>query len=243
MESRTLVTLDINDYFRWDPRWSYGAANNPDIVAWSAPASGRVVNLNADYIPTGPLTYFPNDFQWGGEVPGLVTKRRITVPGGLLRQQSAFFNGRLLAFAGARFDRVSFHGRDFTTAVTSFNLYPGYANYDQGQDIKRQTTQLKPNVGVNYKLTPALRVFANYSESYFVNQAELPTQLADPDWKAEVARGYDYGFKGSLFEDRLNFTVSGFYAIRDNVTVNDLQETTPGSGVFLTVSRLSLIHI
>jgi outer membrane receptor protein involved in Fe transport len=237
VESRTLVTLDLNDYFRWDPRWSFGAATNPDIVAWNVATSGRVVTLTPDYTPTAALTYFPKDFTWGAEVPGLITKRRISVLGGLLRQQSAFFDGRLLAFAGARVDVVKFHGRDFTTAVSSFNIYPGYANYAQGQDIQRQTTQLKPNVGVNYKLTPALRVFANYSESYFVNQAELPTQLVDPDWKAEVASGYDYGFKGSFLNDRLNFTVSGFYATRQHVTVNDLQETAPGSGTFLTVSR------
>ena len=43
--------------------------------------------------------------------------------------------------------------------------------------------------------------------------------------------------KQKFFDDKLNFTVSGFYALRNNVTVNDLQETAPGSGTFLTVSR------
>lgn len=237
VESRTLLTIDVNDYYRWDPRWSFGAATHPDIVAWNAAGSGRVVTLNPDYTPATALTYFPKDFTWGAEVPGLITKRRITVFGGLLRQQSAFFQGRLLAFAGARFDAVKFNARDFTTPVSSFNTFPGYANYTQGQAIKKQTNQLKPNVGVNYKLTSNLRVFANYSESYFVNQAELATQLVDPDWKAEVANGYDYGFKGAFFDDRLNFTVSGFYALRENVTVNDLQESPVGSGTFITLSR------
>ena len=237
VESRTLLTVDVNDYYRWDPRWNFGAANNPDIVAWNAAAWGRVVTLHPYYTPAAALTYFPKDFTWGAEVPGLITKRRITVFGGLLRQQSAFFQGRLLAFAGARFDAVKFNARDFTTPVSSFNTFPGYANYTQGQGIKKQTNQLKPNVGANYKLTSNLRVFANYSESYFVNQGELPTQLVDPDWKAEVANGYDYGFKGSFFDDRLNFTVSGFYAIRENVTVNDLQESPVGSGTFVTISR------
>ncbi len=237
VENRTLLTMDFNDYYRWDPRWNFGGATQPDMAAWNAATSGRVVTLNPDFTPTGPLTYFPKDFTWGVEVPGLITKRRITVLGGLLRQQSAFFDGRLLAFAGARFDAVKFNARDFTTAVTAFNIYPGYANYAPGQAIRKQTNQLKPNFGVNYKLTRALRLFANYSESYFVNQAELATQLVDPDWRAEVANGYDYGFKGAFFDDRLNFTVSGFYAVRNNVTVNDLQETPPGSGTFLTVSR------
>jgi outer membrane receptor protein involved in Fe transport len=96
---------------------------------------------------------------------------------------------------------------------------------------------LKPNFGVNYKLTQNFRVFANYSESYFVPQSDPTATVAERDYKAETANGYDYGFKGSFLNDRLNFTVSGFYAIRENVSVSDLEETPPGSGNYVAIQR------
>lgn len=237
VEHRTLATIDFNDYYRWDPSWNYAGATHPDIVAWTAATSGRVVALNPDYTPRAPLTYFPKFFQWGQEGLTRLTRRRTTVLGGLLRHQAAFLQGRLLTYAGARFDAVRFQERDYTTAITSFNIFPEYRNYQQGQMIRKEITQLKPNLGVNYKLPANLRVFANYSQSYFVNQTDNPVVFADPTYKPEVADGYDYGFKGSLLNDRLNFTVSGFYATRENVSVSNTFEDPVGSGIFVTQNQ------
>lgn len=228
---RTLATLDINDYYRWDPTWNYGPATNADIVAWNAV---RTVTLTPDFRPAAPLQYFPKFFQWGQEQINRLTKRRTTVFGGLLRHQANFANDTLLAFAGARFDRVRFRHRDYTTAVTSFPDIPGYV---QGQMIDRTVNELKPNFGVNYKLTSNIRAFANYSESYFVNQTDNPNVIAEREYKSEVASGYDYGFKGSFLQDRLNFTISGFYAIRENVRVSEIVETPLGSGNYVQVDR------
>ncbi len=243
VEHRTLATIDFNDYYRWDPTWNYAGTTNPDIVAWSAAGSGRVVNLTADYRPTAPLTYFPKFFQWGQEGLSRLTRRRTTVLGGLVRHQAAFMQGKLLTYAGARFDAVRFQERDYTTAVGAvgtagtFRSYPGFANYNQGDMIKKNVTQLTPNLGVNYKLPGNLRVFANYSESYFVNQTDNPIIFADPAYKPETANGYDYGFKGAMLNDRLTFTVSGFYATRHNVSVSDTFESPAGSGIFVTQNR------
>jgi outer membrane receptor protein involved in Fe transport len=236
VEHRTLVTLDFNDYYRWDPTRNSGATSA--IAAWTAAGSGRVIALNPDYTPTAPLTYFTSSLDDGGQgALTRLTRRRTTVLGGLLRHQSAFLNGKLLAYAGARFDAVRFQERDYTTAVASFRVFPAYAAYNQGDMIARRVDQLKPNLGVNYKLTPNLRVFANYSESYFVNQTDNPIIFADPSYKPEIANGYDYGFKGAYLEDRLNFTVSGFYAIRENVSVTEVIESPLGSGLYITENR------
>ncbi len=239
VESRTLLTLDLNDYYRWDPNWTYGStANDPTIAAWNATNSGRVVTLNPTTLePLAPLTYFPNDWVWGHEIPGQTRKGRISVAGGLLRQQAGFFQGRLLAFAGARFDAVRFRHRDFLTAVTSFNTFPGYTNYQRGDQIRRLETALKPNVGINYRLVSNFRVFANYSQSYFVNQGDGPALIAEPNYAPEEAAGYDYGFKGALLDERLTFTVSGFYATRKNVGVTEVIESPIGSGRFTTATR------
>ena len=225
VEHRTLATIDYNDYHRWDPTRSFAGPTNPDIVAWNAV---RTVRLDSDFRPIADIAYFPRWFQAGQEISTRIRKIRATVLGGLIRQQSAFMNGRLLAFAGGRYDSVRFRDRDYITTI------PGY---NKGDLIKRTITSFKPNVGVNYKLTPSLRVFANYSESYFVGQADAPATIAEKDFEPETAAGYDYGFKGSYFEDRLTFTVSGFYAVRNNVTVTDIEETPVGSGNYVQVQR------
>jgi len=239
VESRTLVTLDLNDYYRWDPNWTYGStANDPVIAAWNTAGSGRIVTLDRTTLePVAPLTYFPNNWVWGHEIPGQTRKGRISVLGGLLRQQAGFLSGRLLAFAGARFDAVRFRHRDFLTAVTSFNTFPDYLNYQRGDQIRRLETALKPNIGVNYRLVSNFRVFANYSQSYFVNQGDGPALIAEPNYAPEEAAGYDYGFKGALLDERLTFTVSGFYATRKNVGVTEVIESPVGSGRFTTATR------
>jgi iron complex outermembrane receptor protein len=243
VEHRTLVTFDFNDYYRWDPTRNSGAT--AALAAWAAAGSGRVVALKPDYTPVNPLTYFNpnNDLDPLAATYSRLTRRRTTVNGGLLRHQSAFMDGRLLAYAGARFDAVRFKERDYTTAVGSFRVFPGYANYNQGDMIIRNVDQLKPNFGVNYKVTPQFRAFANYSESYFVNQTDNPVIFADPTYKPEIANGYDYGFKGSYLEDRLNFTISGFYAVRENVSVQDTFESPAGSGSFVTQNRRDGDHL
>ncbi len=229
IEHRTLMTIDFNDYYRWDPTWNYGPTTNPAIAAWNAAGSGRVVGLDAAYTPLSPVKYFPNFFQWGQEQLTRLTRRRTTVLGGLLRHQSAFMQGRLLTYVGARFDAVRFQERDYTTAVATFRVFPGFTTYNQGDMIRKEVTQLKPNIGANYKLTSNLRAYANYSQSYFVNQTDNPITFADPTYKPEVADGYDYGFKGEFLNGRLNFTVGGFYATRENVSVSQIVETAPGT--------------
>ena len=142
--------------------------------------------------------------------------------------------GRLLTFAGLRFDSVRFRDRDFIGfAPTATAPIP----YITGSMIDRTINLTKPNLGFNYKLTPNLRVYGSYSESYFVSQNDNAAQHYDPTFKPEVADGYDYGFKGSFFEDRLNFTVSGYYANRYNVSVTNLVETPIGSGNFVQVNE------
>ncbi|MBL9188731.1 MAG: TonB-dependent receptor [Opitutaceae bacterium] len=225
LEHRTLVTADINDYYRWDPALNYAAASNPDLVAWNAV---RTVTLDRNTLePVGAIAYFPKWFDPSQTVKTRHQKRRTTVLGGLLRHQTSFFEGRLLTFAGARYDHVRFRDRDFI----------GFAGYVPGTMIDKDVDFLKPNAGFNYKVTPSFRVYASYSQSYFVSQNDNAQAHFDPTFKSEVADGWDYGFKGTLLNDRLNYTVSGFYANRENVSVTDNVETPLGSGNFVLVSR------
>ncbi len=230
LEHKTLLTLDINDYYRFDPSLGYANPSNPNLVAWNAAGSGRVVALDSNLRPTGPISYFTAPLDPTIGVKTRNQKRRITVIGGLLRQQTSYFEGRLLTFAGLRFDSVRFRDRDFF----GFTTPPGYVT---GSMVDKTINLTKPNLGFNYKVTPNLRVYGSYSESYFVSQNDTTANHYDPTFKPETADGYDYGFKGSFFEDRLNFTVSGYYATRQNVSVVNLVETPIGSGSFLQVTE------
>jgi outer membrane receptor protein involved in Fe transport len=157
------------------------------------------------------------------------------VLGGLLRQQSAMFENRLLAYAGLRFDSIRYRHRDEITPASSFTPY--IPDYVVGQYINRDITEVKPNLGINYKISQGFRIFANYSESYFIDQGDTPLAIADPSYKSEIANGYDYGFKGTLLNERLSYTVSGFYINRENVSVDDIEESPPGSSIYVPVSR------
>ncbi|MEO7413345.1 MAG: TonB-dependent receptor [Opitutaceae bacterium] len=225
VEHRTLVTLDINDYYRWDPALNYAGSTNPAIVAWNAV---RTVRLDPNTLaPLAPYAFFTNPYDPSISQKTRHQKRRITVLGGLVRHQMSFLEGRLLTFAGARYDDARFRDTD----------YIGFAGYVPGTLIDKSVSFLKPNLGFNYKLTPNTRVYASYSESYFVGQNDNAQAHADPTFKSEVADGYDYGFKGTLFNERLNYTISGFYANRHNVSVTDVEETPLGSGNFVSISR------
>ncbi|MBL9203295.1 MAG: TonB-dependent receptor [Opitutaceae bacterium] len=228
LEHRTLVTVDINDYYRWDPSLNYAGPTNPDLIAWNAV---RTVTLDRNTLaPAGPVAYWPKPLDPTIGVKTRHQKRRTTVFGGLLRHQTSFLDGRLLTFAGARYDDVRFRDRDFI----GFTAPAGYVT---GAMVDKKVDFLKPNAGFNYKVTPSFRVYASYSESYFVSQNDNAAAHFDPTFKSEVADGWDYGFKGTLFNERLNYTVSGFYATRENVSVTDNVETPLGSGNFVLVTR------
>ena len=222
------MTLDINDYYRWDPALNYADASNPDLIAWNAV---RIVTLDRNTLaPAGNYAFFPKWFDPAQTIKTRHQKRRTTVLGGLLRHQTSLLEGRLLTFAGARYDYVRFRDRDFIGFATP----PGYVT---GAMIDKDVEFLKPNVGFNFKVTPGFRVFASYSESYFVSQNDNAQAHFDPTFKSEVADGWDYGFKGELLNGRLNYTISGFYATRENVSVSDNVETPLGSGNFVLVTR------
>ena len=228
VEHRTLLTVDFNDYYRWDPTIAYAGATHPDIVAWNAV---RSVTVDANFNPVGSIGYFTKD---PDPVNGFVStrkmKRRISVLGGLLRHQSSLMGGRLLGFTGARFDAIRYRHRDFLTAASSFTPFiPGYRVGDQ---IRKTITSFNPNLGVNFKLQENFRVYASYSRSFFQSQGDNPVEIANPTYEPETAEGWDYGFKGSGFGERLTYTLSGFYISRQNVSVDDIDPVTG-----LTVSR------
>jgi outer membrane receptor protein involved in Fe transport len=227
--NKTLVTLDFNDYYRYDPTRNSGAT--AAIAAWATP---RTVALNADYMPVAPVSYFTASLDDGGQAGtySRLTRRRATVVGGLFRQESHLLHDSILLYFGARYDHVHFNERDYTA---TFNGVTG--TLANPNSTKRDVDQFKPNVGVLYKIQDNFRVYGNYSESYFVNQTDNPSDIANPTYKPETAKGFDYGFKGSFFHDRLNYTIGGYNIQRYAVRVTNSVETPVGSGNYVNVTQ------
>ncbi len=229
--NKTLVTIDVNDYYRFDPTRNSNAT--AAIASWTAAGSGRVVALNSDYTPKAPLAYFSTSLADGGQgALTRYTRRRATVVGGMFRQESHLMNDTLLAYFGARYDKVRFSELDYLTTING--VVPTLATPNI---VKRTVTQTKPNFGALYKVRDNFRVYANYSESYFINQTDNPADIANPLYQPETAKGFDYGIKGSLLNDRLNYTIGAYHIRRFNVRVTDSVETPAGSGTFVDVIR------
>jgi iron complex outermembrane receptor protein len=246
VENNTLLTVDFNDYYRWDPTWNYSANNNPDIVAWAAPRTvtltPQLFNGRIEYIPSAPVAYFPKFynpalltlFPATGATTGTLTRRRTKSLGGNFRQQMIFWDGRLITYAGIRNDTVLFSQRDYTVAFNSVGIAGNpKANQPGGSVVRRYEHQNKPNAGFNFKVTPNLHVYGSYSTAYFVDQTSRPSVIAAPTYAPFTARGFDYGIKGAYFDDQLNFTLGGFYDKQNNVLVTDTVEQPLGSGNFV----------
>jgi outer membrane receptor protein involved in Fe transport len=229
--NKTLLTLDANDYYRYDPTRNSGAT--AALAAWAAAGSGRVVALSSDYTPLAPLTYFTaglDDAPLGALTR--YTRRRASVGGGQIRHEAHWLQDRLLTYAGVRFDKVRFRERDYLTTING--VVP---TLDNPNIVNRDVTQTKPNLGALFKVQENFRVYLNYSESYFINQTDNPADIASVEWKPETAKGLDYGIKGSLFNNRLNYTIGAYDIRRQSVRVTDSVETPPGSGQFVDVNR------
>ena len=232
--TRTLATVDVNDYYRWDPNYTIGtAANNPTVATWNAGAAKTT--LGSNLLPIAPIGYYPVNWTWDSTTLNSAHHNRQTVLSGLVSERASFFHDNLMIYGGGRFDMFRYFGRDFKTAATSFSTLPGYANYQIGDQVRRRFNEWKPNVGVNDRFFGGYHAYVNYSESWTVNQGDQAATVAAPTYKPEVAHGWDYGIKGDLLTDRLTFTVSGFYAVRQNVSVNELVESSPGNFVVTAV--------
>jgi outer membrane receptor protein involved in Fe transport len=227
--NKTLLTADFNDYYRYDPTRNSG--DTAAIAAWATP---RTVLLNPDYTPVGPVQYYTSSLDAGGLAGTYtrLTRRRATVVGGLFRQESHWLHDSLLTYFGARFDHVHFSERDYTATINGVT-----GTLANPVSVKRNVDQFKPNIGVLYKIRENFRVYGNYSESYFVNQTDNPADIANVTYKPETAKGLDYGIKGAFFNDRLNYTIGGYYIKRFNVRVTDTVETPPGSANFVNIIR------
>ncbi|MBI5766490.1 MAG: TonB-dependent receptor [Verrucomicrobia bacterium] len=208
VQNKTLLTLD------WSQNWRYREQRSPNTRVWTITG---VTLTNPDYsLPP----------RWAFNVITRRDKTRWDVKGFLLRQQSAFLSGRLLAFASLRRDIVTYN----FTFGDQFNRAGG-ALATRGLVQHYTDTAWSPNVGLNFKATSNISLYASRSRS-FSPQGQV-ARLGEPHLDNETSAGWDYGVKAAYLDNTLVFTLGGFYIDRNGVKTT---QRDPVTGLNETVS-------
>jgi len=199
LDNKTLFTADHSQYWKYNPTKQLPTAFNNNVNFYSASLSVD----NPDYrVPDFAADVYTNLNR------KLVS--RVDVNGGFLRQQITTLDNRLIAVAGSRVDNVTFNYWDKAAAaanpasLTTINHFHDF--------------QFSPMVGINYKLTPQIAFYSNRSNSFSPNAQRASAGLN----ASETARGWDYGFKAGLLDDKLQFTLGGYYIDRTGVTATEV---------------------
>lgn len=211
LDNKTLLTLDVSN------NWRFRQQNGVNSKLYTIPT----INItNPDYsLP--PLDAF-----------NIVTRRdhvRWHIEGALLRQQVMALQGKLIGFASLRFDRVTYN-LDFGDQFNTGGSKPGSLK-TAGQVLHYTDTAWSPNFGFNYKLTPNLALYASHSKSF--SPSGQVAKLGTPRLDNETSIGWDYGLKATYLNDRLVFTVGGYYIDRYGVKTT---RTDPTTGLSETVA-------
>ncbi|MBI5688687.1 MAG: TonB-dependent receptor [Verrucomicrobia bacterium] len=204
VESWTTLTLDYTTYWRFGRTVQLSRNNNTN------PADPYYfktsMSLDAiDYrVPAFDPVLYSSVTSW--------LHNRVDTIGSYARQQFAFFNRRLIVMASARYDTTQYNllQRDTSTPVAG-----ALAHY--------RLSQKSPVAGVNYKLAPGVAAYVNWSRAF---DADSQGKRALSDRSMEHSNGFDYGFKSGFLEDRLQFTLGGFYTNRYDVAVTDVDPAT-----------------
>ncbi len=227
---------------RVNPDGSLAVRNGVDPVA--VPPAPRFAGDTIYWVPTinplgpsiitDPVTRLPVDIYHVPDpssaafTPTSWQKTRTDAFGAMLRHQ-ATIREKLLIFGSVRFDHVSYNNHTISYVPWSIEWHPEWARYVVPSFAARNTgpavtkysaTAWTPNVGVNYRVTPSLSAYANYSTSF-----KISTQVVTGATRGsyflpnERAKGLDYGFKGELQDGKLNWTAGGFYIWQENMSV------------------------
>src|SRR5581483_6748519 len=82
-----------------------------------------------------------------------------------------------------------------------------------------------PGAGVSYRVTQDVSAYANYSQSFKASVQQVTGATTGSYFLPnERAIGYDYGFKAAMLQDRLTYSVGGFYILQKNISVTSTDE-------------------
>ncbi|HKB91244.1 MAG TPA: TonB-dependent receptor, partial [Opitutaceae bacterium] len=181
-----------SQYWKYNPTYQLQKNDNANPNLYST-------NLNID----NPDYRVPN---YAADVYGNLnrkTQNRVIVNGVLLRNQTTTLNGKLIGVAGLRYDNVIFNLWDKKASTVGHFVDHAWS----------------PMLGANYKLTPNIALYANRTNSFSPNAQRATAADSSAN---ETSHGYDYGVKCGFFEDRLQFTLGGYYIDRLGISVTEV---------------------
>jgi iron complex outermembrane receptor protein len=211
-------------------------------IAYTDPASGLPVDI---YNIPGPGSGLYQIKSW--------QKTREDTFGVMYRDQATLWD-KLHLYGDIRFDNVMYNVFVKQYPNYSLSTYPTLASYVataypgnggttpgyQGSIVHTHADSFSGSGGASYALPFGISAYANYSTSF--NPSSQPVSGATTGaylLPNETARGYDYGFKGSVIDDRLTFTTGGYYITQQHVSVtaNDANGLAIKQAVGSVVSR------
>jgi iron complex outermembrane recepter protein len=210
-KSKTLFTIDYSQNWRMREVKDYNTTQYP--------ANGPLSIVNPNYaIP--PISAF--------NIANRNDKTRADGRGAFISEQVRTGDDRWIGFLSLRRDLVTYnlnYGNQYSVSKGVFGLKT------PGQVVHYESSAWSPSIGTNYKVTKHLAVYASYSHS-FAPQLQV-SKLGTPPLPNETAKGWDYGIKANFLDDRLVFTMGGYYINREGIktTVKD-----PLTGISETVA-------
>jgi len=206
VENKTLFTLD------WSENWRYRLGTGlPSTLTKLLPSAQSPGNPNYSAVPDYP--------SW--TVVTRNDKTRWDTEGVFARDQVTMFNGRLLAFAAIRHDQVTYNlnfGNQYSPTAPAFALSAA------GQVQHFVDSAWTPAGGINFKVTPKAAFYANYSQSF--QASAQSAKLGDQPLPNTRGNGVDYGFKCSFLDDRLVFTIGGYYVTETGLKITVVDPVT-----------------
>ncbi|MDR2675805.1 MAG: TonB-dependent receptor plug domain-containing protein, partial [Opitutaceae bacterium] len=205
--------FDLNWSLRTGPvRHSFLAAgdyhvNESDDSQYVQPGPRKLTAINVydpAWIPLDPYA-----------ITQLFTSTRLKTRscGALLSYRGFFFAGRLVTFAAVRFDEV-----ERPWQVRYENTTNARNNPLTISEKATHNNDTSSSFGANLKLCgDALVLYANFSTGFTASLSiDEGTGRVLPN---ETSKGVDAGFKGSLFGDRLLFTVSAYDIKKEGISI------------------------
>lgn len=87
------------------------------------------------------------------------------------------------------------------------------------EGLERKDSEFSPRIAINYELSDTTNVYGSFSQGFKAGgfdpraRADLdPLGLSQEGFGPETVDSYELGFKGSLFENRLTYSLAGFIA-------------------------------
>ena len=145
-------------------------------------------------------------------------------------ERASALNDNLILMAGGRWDYVRNQVKNYNIAAAGASPAIGADEPTNYQAFDYNTSAYTYQLGMLYKFTNWLSFYANKSSAFNPQpQIDTTTGLALPNNSSD---GYEYGFKASFLQQKLNVTLDHFLIDEYNLAVT---ETDPITGLKDTV--------